>query len=95
MFGKGYLRVGELNPMYDKTLTDTHKKRMSESLTGLKKQIITEKLSKPIIQFDKNYNYINEFSSITEVLKSIKILHISEVCNGLRKSAGGFLWKFK
>lgn len=95
MFGKGYLREGELNPMFGKTLTQQHKDNMSKSLTGLKKPIIGVLLSKSVIMLDRNNNVLNTFSSYSEATNKTKILHISEVCNGKRKSAGGFLWKWK
>lgn len=91
MFGKGNLRKGELNPMFGKTLTDLHKKRMSLSLTGIKKPVTSQKLSKAVIMLDKNENIINEFVSAIEAQRITKILHINKVCNGDRKSAGGFL----
>ena len=95
MFGKGHLREGKLNPMFGKTLSDSHKKNMSISLTGIKKPITSEKLSKPVFMLDKNGNIINEFSSCTEAKNITKISHINTTCNGKRKSAGGYLWKWK
>lgn len=47
--------------------------------------------SKPLYQYDKDMNFIKEWSSTRET----KIKHVGEVCNGKRKSAGGFLWKWK
>jgi group I intron endonuclease len=67
MFGKGESRIGKLNPMFGKTLTDVHKSRMSKSLTGIKKPITSEKLSKPVLMMDKNMNIINEFNSAVDV----------------------------
>ncbi len=95
MYGKGYLRKGVLNPMYGKTLTQSHKNNMSKSLLGVKKPIIGILLSKPVIMLDKNNNILNTYLSCTEATNKTKILHISEVCNGKRKSAGGFIWKWK
>jgi GIY-YIG catalytic domain len=43
-------------------------------------------------QFDKN-NVINTFNSIKEATEQTKIKHISCVCNGKRKSAGGYIWR--
>jgi group I intron endonuclease len=95
MFEKGYLKEGELNPMFGKTLTQTHKDNMSKSLTGLKKPIITELLSKPVLMLDKNNNVVNEYPSYSDATKKTKILHISEACNGQRKTAGGYMWQWK
>jgi hypothetical protein len=94
MFGKGYLREGNKNPMFGKKLSKEHKSKMSKSLTGIKKPIITVKLSKPVKQFTKENYFIREFSSVTIAHKETKIRHIGEVCNGVRKSAGGYFWKW-
>jgi len=95
MYGKGCLREGKLNPMFGKKLTQSHKDKMSKSLTGLKKPITSEKLSKLVMQIDMNNNLINIFTSGKEAYEKTKILHISEVCNRKRKSAGGYYWEFK
>lgn len=94
MYGKGYLRKGEMNPMFGKTLTQSHKDNMSKSLTGLRKPITSEKLSKPVLQINKNNKIINTFTSSKDVYEKTKILHIGEVYNEKRKSAGGYYWKF-
>jgi hypothetical protein len=67
---------------------------MSKSLKGQKKPIIGVLLSKPVIMLNKNNEIINKFSSYTEATNKTGILHISEVCNGLRKTAGGYIWKW-
>lgn len=53
--------------------------------------------SKPIIQFDKEKNLINEFDSMSlaEIETGIFCSNISLVCNGIRKYAGGYIWEFK
>ena len=95
MFGKGYLRTGKNNPMFGKTLTKLHKERMSKSLTGLKKPMISIKQSKPVNQIDMNtLKIINKYKSVTIASKKTNILHIGEVCNNKRNSAGGFKWKW-
>jgi hypothetical protein len=50
-----------------------------------------------VIQYTKNNEYLNEFISIAEAARvtGINDGNISLVCNNVRKSAGGFLWKFK
>ncbi len=54
-------------------------------------------ISKVVIQYDKNDNYINEFdnSRIAEKLTGISYKHISCCCIGKRKTTGGFKWKYK
>lgn len=56
-----------------------------------------------VIVYDKNHKKIGEFSSIAECsrwfleTKNKKILSssISEVCQGKRKTAGGYIFKYK
>lgn len=53
-----------------------------------------EKKYKKVIQYDLNGNYIAKYNSVKEATSSTKASHIGDVCNGKRKSAGGFLWKW-
>lgn len=57
----------------------------------------TNASKKPVIQYDKNGNYIAEYESAEEAKRAIKKPHaqISEVCKGKRKSTYGFVFKFK
>ena len=63
-----------------------------------KKERQIQKISKPIIQLDKNTEEIlNIFPSITKAydfLKKQHSGHIAEVCNGKRKTAYGYKWKY-
>ena len=57
-----------------------------------------KKMYKPVLQFDKQGNFIAEFSSAKEA--SIAIGKpgsddIGTVCRGQQKTACGFIWKFK
>lgn len=78
----------EQNIIIDKT---QKKKTYSES--GLIK--MKEMHCKPVLQFDKDGNFIKEWNSAEDAKRDLKILHISCVCNGSRKFAGGFIWKHK
>lgn len=51
--------------------------------------------NKPIIQYDLKGNIIKEWPSISDAADTLKIQHIHAVCKGVRKSAGGFFWKYK
>ncbi len=53
--------------------------------------------SKQVIQFTKDGKYINEYPSIVDARNVTGVIHqsISSCCNNKRKSAGGFIWKFK
>ena len=58
--------------------------------------ILTKMRSKPVIQLSLNNQYIQEWASCTEASKSLgNITHISAVCRGERKSAGGYKWVYK
>lgn len=62
---------------------------------------VKEKIScgnkKAVLQFDKEGNFIQEYSSITEASKitGINKNNIGSVCSKKRKTAGNFIWKFK
>lgn len=57
------------------------------------------KQSRPVEQLDLNGNLLNTFNSVTEAALSLGnynyIPNITRVCNGIRKSACGYLWKYK
>ena len=44
-------------------------------------------------QYDKNGLLINTFESELEAFRKTGINHINEVTRGLRKTAGGYIWK--
>jgi len=58
---------------------------------------INESKPKPVIQFDKDGNLINEYQSIREASRQTNIVlsSIVENCKGKRKSAGGYMWEYK
>ena len=59
---------------------------------------INGKLAKPVLQIDKNTNFlVAEFPSINEVQRQLGInqSHISQCCRGKRNTVGGFKWAFK
>ena len=53
----------------------------------------------PVIQYDKDMNFIREWNSIKEIEEELKINHgnIVTVCkqNSNRKYAGGYIWRYK
>jgi group I intron endonuclease len=59
------------------------------------KNKISLALSKPLVQLTKKGVFIKEWKSVTEAQKNLNIKHIGCCCNGLRKTAGGFKWKYK
>ena len=52
---------------------------------------------KPVLQFNKNGQFIKEYSSIHEAARELNIdkTCISRNCNGKYKSAFGYIWRFK
>ena len=56
---------------------------------------LTVKNSKRVIQYTLDYKFIKEYKSITEAERRTGVKHISCVCSGKRKSAGGFVWKYR
>ncbi len=53
--------------------------------------------SKQILQYDLNMKFINEWFSISEASRQLKITrsHIGECCQGKAKSSSGFIWRYK
>jgi hypothetical protein len=76
------------HPFYKKSLTDTHKKNLRNSV---------KYKCKPVIQFDLNNNFIKEYDSTTMASNDTMIskVDIRRVCNGIRNTAGGYIWKYK
>lgn len=52
---------------------------------------------KMVYQFDKQGNFLNKYESVSEAERQTKIPHsnIIKVCNGQRKSAGGYKWSYE
>jgi hypothetical protein len=51
----------------------------------------------PIVQYDANWNIVNEYESVAKAAKenNLSDSHISQCCNGKRKSCCGYKWKRK
>ena len=54
------------------------------------------KNQKPVGQYDKQNNLIAKYNSLSEASKktNINLANISQVCQGKRKTAGKYIWKF-
>ena len=84
-----------------KHLSDDTKKKMSESRIGKHlsddtKKKISKSLSKPILQYTKDGEFIKEWTSCIEASKVLGIHHgnITTCCKGKLKSAYGFVWTY-
>lgn len=53
------------------------------------------KLCKPVLQFDLDGNFIQEYFSASEAQRTTGICKITACCRGERSKAGGYIWKFK
>lgn len=55
------------------------------------------KISKAVVQYDLNNNFINEFQSITQANKALNKTSksISNCLIGRAKTAFGYIWKYK
>ena len=99
---------GSIN--YEKTNLrwTTRKENINNPLTKTKMQINARKpskgkygkkhhRSKPIIQYDKEGNFIKEWECANDVERVLGISnkHIGSACLGKRKSCGGYIWKYK
>ena len=56
-----------------------------------------ERLSRKILQYSKSGEFIREWQSAAEVERELNINHsnIADCCKDKRKSAGGFVWRYK
>ena len=89
------------NSLKGHTLSEHTKELLRISSTGRVKseneiQKISDKVSKPIIQFDLSGNFIKSYKNarIASAETNINFSNISSCCNGKRKKAGGYIWKF-
>ena len=95
---------------YDKTNLRwvTKKENMNNPLTKIKMQINARKpskgkyskkhhRSKPIIQYDKDSNFIKEWNCITDVERKMgySVSNISSCLRGKSNTAYGYIWKYK
>lgn len=63
--------------------SEEHKKHLGESR------------KKPVIQLTLSGEFIKEWNGCIDVKTELGIVHINDVCNGTRNSAGGFKWMWK
>ena len=63
---------------------------------GTRNERISKSKNKKVRQYDKKRKLLQEFESLTEASKltGASLSHMSQVCNGQRKTCGGFIWKF-
>lgn len=73
--------------------------RVNDIPTLNKGEATREKTSKKIIQYDKRGNFIREYPSAMEAARQMGsenyMPNISRCANGKRKTANGYIWKWK
>lgn len=64
---------------------------------GTRNERASKANSKPVLQYTKEGTCVREWPSTMEVTRQIGIAyqHICSCCNGKRKTAGGFVWRYK
>lgn len=72
--------------------TETHKKHISESKQGVKHHF-----AKKVYQYTKDGEFIKEWEYMSLAAKELNISkgNISASCLGIRKTAGGYVWKYE
>ena len=102
-------KTGENNPMFGKHLSEETRNRISEAKSGrVLTEEHRKKISqankgkiyaptKSVVQYSKDGEFIAEYSSIMEAERYTGCDNsiICKCCRGKRKSAGGFIWKYK
>lgn len=93
---------GEKHPFYGKHHDDETRQKISEAKKGKvrteeTKDKIRLSLNKSVLQYTKEGEFVAEYESalIAKEKTGINNGHIGACCRGKRKSAGGFIWKFK
>lgn len=77
---------------------NTYKENNAHALAIMKKNGKNKRNqtdSKPVMQFNLIGDFIREYPSTREVQRQTGIYGVEKVCNGQRKTAGGFIWVYK
>lgn len=90
------LKIVDSNLIHYQTGSDRNKK-ISKKLIGREAPWVVKSLNKPVLQYDKQNNFIQEWESASKAARHLSKSSsaISECCLGKRKSIYGFVWKFK
>ena len=82
-------------------LSEAHKQAISDALKGMPlseahKKAIGKANSKKILQYTKSGELIREWQSMAAIWQELGIPQssICKCCNGKRKSAGGYIWRY-
>lgn len=93
---------GKDNPFYGKTHSEETKKIIREKrklqvFTEETKKKISKRLKKPILQYTMEGVFVKEYPSRNKAAEELGInpTMISNNVSGRKKSAGGYIWKYK
>lgn len=83
-------------PSIDRINNDGHYCLENCQYIELEDNIRKDKM-KPILQFNKQNSFIKEWESAKEVERKLLIDHgsLGKCCQGIYKTTGGFIWRFK
>ena len=96
---------GPMSEAHKKAISEAHKGVPRPDLKGIPRSEATKKAisdamkgvnAKKILQFTKSGEFIKEWPSAYEASRQLGIAQssICSCCNGMRKSAGGFVWRY-
>ena len=84
---------------YYKSITDlcNHAKKAYRMLkeAGLLQKRYPDSVHKAVLQFSQEGDYIREWPSAYSAERALHIYGIGEVCKGNKKTAGGYMWRYK
>ena len=74
-----------------------HRVKVGKTLGKIYGNIGGKKKAIPILQFSKDGEFIKEWQSAKEAQRQLGIFqsNICDCCKGKRKTAGGFMWRYK
>lgn len=91
-------RIGKSQEQLKRDISERmkgNKIMLGRHLSEETKNKLSEAKSKAIIQFTKEGLMINEYKSAAEATKLTGITHVDDCASKKRKSAGGYLWRWK
>ena len=74
---------------------ETIRKRVEKNTGKKRTNSSKQKKSIPVVQYTLNNEFVNEYFGVREASRCTGIKHIGDVCKGIRKTAGNFIWRWK
>jgi len=69
--------------------------RKGHKVSDITKEKMRIKKMKPVLQFDKNNNFIKRWDSVKSIKEELGYNNIANCCRGLSKTANGYIWKYE